>query len=264
MRVSDFSRCEGVALVEPRHRVFEPEDAVGLAEASGAHGGGQVPSLVGVQHDRDVGPDRLADDADALGVGLGRQPADLHLHRAIAVLQVQGRLAPQIVRALAVAIVEARHVGGHPVAERAAQERVDGAADRLALEVPERDVDGAHRGHERALLLPGQGRDAAHRRVGEREEILPDALGVERIVADDQRGDRVENLLHAAQSVRALLEQERAVTLADADVAGVRGQPDDHLAHPADRGGGRPHHLRQRRREEIVSRPVTFIGSPRR
>ena len=47
------------------------------------------------------------------------------------------------------------------------------------------------------------------------------------------------------------LEEERTVGLADPDQARVGRQLDDHLAHPADRVGGRADRLRQRRRQEV-------------
>src|SRR2546428_12778950 len=95
----------------------------------------------------------------------------LHLQRAIALLHVHRRLAYEIVRALTVPVIEARHVCGDPPTERAAQQGVDRAADRLALEIPEGDVDGAD-GRDQGALLPRQCRNAAHAGVGQREQVL--------------------------------------------------------------------------------------------
>ena len=86
------------------------------------------------------------------GVGLGRQTSDLHFHRAVAVLEVHRRFAPEVVRALAVAVVEAGDVGGHARTECPAEELVHGPLRGLAHEVPERDVDGADGGHQLPAL----------------------------------------------------------------------------------------------------------------
>src|SRR5262249_29606822 len=83
------------------------------------------------------------------------------------------------------------------------------------------------------------------------EQILPDALRPERILADDQRRDPFEDLLDRAHGFGAALGQERTVGLADPDEAGVRREPDDELAHAADRRGGRAYGLRQGRGEEV-------------
>src|SRR5262249_29899890 len=196
----------------------------------------QVPALVRVEHDGDVVADRLPDDAYALGVGLGWQTRDLHLHRAIAVLEVHRSLTPEIVRALAVAVVEAGDVGGHARAERPAEELVDGPLRGLAHEVPEGDIDGADGGHELPALAR-EGRDAPHARVGQGEQILPDPLDAGRILADDERCYALEDLADAAHRLRTALGQERTVRLANPDEAGICRELHDELAHAADGRG---------------------------
>jgi hypothetical protein len=212
-----------VALVVPGHRILEPEDVVRLAQTRGAQRARQIPALVRIEHELDVRPDRFADHAHALSVGFGREPRDLYLERAIAVLEVHGGLTPEIIRALAVAIVEAGDVGGHARTQRAAEQGVHGPIRRLAHEIPERDVDGADRRHELAALLR-QRRDAAHARVSQREQVLPDALDAERILADDQRPDALEDLVDRAHALLTTLGQERPVRLADPDEPGVGRQ----------------------------------------
>ena len=61
------------------------------------------------------------------------------------------------------------------VAHLAAQQLVDRHAQRLALDVVERDVDGGHRRREDAL----RGEEAAP------EEHLPDVLDAERVLPDE-------------------------------------------------------------------------------
>ena len=211
----------------------------------------QIPALIRVEHDGDVGADRLPDHADALGVGLGREARHLHLDGAIAVLEVHRRLAPKIVRALAVAIVEAGDVGGHARAKRAAHQRVHGPVVALPMR--------SHSAMSMALMAVtswrrcwrASGRDAAHARVGEGEEILPDALDTERILAHDERRDALEDLVDRAHALRTALGQERPVRLADPDEAGIGREGDDELAHPADRRGGGADRLWQGRGQEV-------------
>ena len=81
--------------------------------------------------------------------------------------------------------------------------------------------------------LAGQRGDAAHARVGQREQVLPDPLDVERVLADDERRDRARGCRRTgAHALRPRLGQERTVRLADAHEAGVGGELDDDLAHP--------------------------------
>ena len=220
------------------------------AELCRAHRRRQIPPLIRVEHDGDVASHRLPDPADSLGIRLGAQSSDLDLDRAISLLHVHGRLANEIVGALAVPIVEARDIGGHPLPEGAAQQCPDGAIDRLALEIPQGDVDGAH-GRDQGALLPRERGNPAHARVREREQVLPDPLGVEWILPHHERRDGGQDVLHGAQAVRALLEEERPVGLADSHVAGIRGEPDDDLAHARDPMGGRADGLGQGRGQEV-------------
>src|SRR5262245_7825446 len=55
---------QGMALVEPGHRVLEPEDVVRRAQIRRARRGGEIPSLVRIEHDRDVVAHRLPDQTD--------------------------------------------------------------------------------------------------------------------------------------------------------------------------------------------------------
>ena len=63
----------------------------------------------------------------------------------------------------------------------AAEEVVDGGVERLALDVPESDVDGGDGGHG----------DGASAPVGSAVEVLPDVLGLEGVTADDAGEDVV-------------------------------------------------------------------------
>ena len=70
-------------------------------------------------------------------------------------------------------------VNQHGLARRAAQQLIDGNAKRLALDVPQRRVDGRDRGH----------RDRAAPPVGAFVEKLPDVLDAACVTSDEQRQD---------------------------------------------------------------------------
>jgi hypothetical protein len=63
------------------------------------------------------------------------------------------------------------------VAGEAAEQLVDRDVERLALDVPEGDVDGGD----------GRGGDVAGREEAASEHLLPEALDLERVLADEER-----------------------------------------------------------------------------
>src|SRR6185295_20325443 len=82
----------------------------------------------------------------------------------------------------------ARGVALAVVTRRSAEQLVHRHAERLALDVPEREVERA----ERVRLL-------AARRVEPRDvHFLPDRFGVERVLADERTGALLERVLRAA------------------------------------------------------------------
>src|SRR4029078_5741528 len=62
-----------------RHRFLEPADAVLLDHAAEPDGGDGIEGVIGVDHQRDVGPDRLTHGARHLGVLVDAE-SDLELH----------------------------------------------------------------------------------------------------------------------------------------------------------------------------------------
>ena len=109
------------------------------------------------------------------------------------------------------------------VAHRAAQQLVDRLAERLAADVPQRDVDGAHAFHGGAA--------AAH--VGEAaEQLVPEPLDVRRILAGDDRADLLQ---HRAQ--RAVRDLGRRGDLAPAGDALVGGHLDEQELAPVGAAG---------------------------
>ncbi len=124
-------------------RLLDPEQAVGLEQLGAADGGVGVPDQAHVQHEVDIVADGPADRLDiaqvlrlALPEGL---PAEFHAGMA-GVDRMPGARHGRL-------DAELEHVGGidpHPVAQRPAEQVDDRAAEGLALEVPERDVDAGH------------------------------------------------------------------------------------------------------------------------
>ena len=77
-------------------------------------------------------------------------------------------------------------VEDHLVPHLAAQQIIDRHAQRLALDVPQGDVDGRDGGREDAL-----GREEAAP-----EEHLPDVFGSHRVLADEQRLEMLDGADH--------------------------------------------------------------------
>ena len=75
-------------------------------------------------------------------------------------------------------------VADNLVTDQAAQQIVDGHIERLALNVPQGDVDGRH----------GRGEDTLRREEATAEEDLPDVLNPEGIHADQD----IAKILHGA------------------------------------------------------------------
>ena len=110
--------------------------------------------------------------------GLGLEPGVSlrlqHLH-----------LVAQLGQRLAVAVVGAGHVAGH-FAAIAAEQAIERQLRHLTDQVPARDVDRGGNADDR-LARPALLARAAL--PGQREELLVDALGRERVHADDELGD---------------------------------------------------------------------------
>ena len=175
--------------------------------------------------------DRVPHRGDAtLGVPDRRQPFERHRRRhrhrlegREAALDHRARELGEALRL--VALVEVLHlaaaevpVEAHVVADAPAPELVAGDAVHLAEEIPERDVDPAHR---------GAADDPA--RVPEvlAEHHLPEVLDPGRVLADDQLGDVLDR---ADDRARVPLERR----LAPAVEPGLVGDhADEHpVAHP--------------------------------
>ena len=157
------------------------------------HGGRDVVVAVGVDQDLDRRADRLAhrgDDVDAqLLAGRRDLAGDVagvirpHLQERVGLERdVAGVDRPPggggvLLGRRAACREPAVGVERHDVAEPAAEQVVDWPAERLALDVPERDVDPAD----------DRGRQAARPQIGGlAEELVPDAVDVGRVLADDE------------------------------------------------------------------------------
>ena len=125
--------------------------------------------------------------------------------------------------ALSLDAVEAGRIGLHARAEGAAEQLVDRRLIELAGDVPQRDVDRADRGHDRAFAAV-VARHVIH--------AVPQHFGVERIGAGDERPQRLVDDsggdLGRLQPLR-----ERLAPAGDAFVGYHLDQRGGALAHPA-------------------------------
>ena len=113
-----------------------------------------------------------------------------------------------------------RGVGAHPVAVRRAEQLEDRLAERLALDVPEGDVEAADR----------VDRDPAPAEVDEAAvHLVPQPLDVQRVLADQHVAQAHRDRVRARRLHERLHELGRRVDLADPGDALVGVDPDDEI-----------------------------------
>ncbi|SRR6266851_4376968 len=116
------------------------------------------------------------------------------------------------------------------------------------------DIDGAHRCHQLAALRHERG-NTAHRGIGQRKQVLPYSLDVERILPNDERANSLQDFVDGAQALGAL-EEKRTMRLADPNQASVGRKLDDDLADLANRLSGRANRFAATARIENTSRAL--------
>jgi hypothetical protein len=122
----------------PAAGLLEPEQVAVGHQAGKADRLGRAPALVGVGGEQEAGPARLPGGAEALGVLLGGQAADLELHPGEAALLDLGHLGGDVgVGAVVAADRDHRQAVAVP-APQAPERPAVGLAER----VPERRVHG--------------------------------------------------------------------------------------------------------------------------
>ena len=235
-------------MVLRRHRLLEPQKPVLLHRAADPDRGRGIVGVVRVRHQPHLRPDRAADQGDPRGVRLDRQQAQLDLDRGDARRRVAfdlgGKLRHHRVRVAEIlGVVAPGPVGHGPVAERAAHQVMDRPVQRLAPDVPERDVDGADRldvgsrpseiAAERVVPLPDP-----HRRV----RRLADQTRAEDV--GDRARDRLSRPVLTAFApaddpvIRGDLHQRagafRKPRLAGIERVGARGRLQDHRLDAGD------------------------------
>ena len=147
-----------------------------------------APALIDVAHEVHIRPDRFADQLGPLhlagGCRLARQ-RELHLHLSKAFRNKQRRRLYDMIQRVSPQERAAR-VSGNALAEPAEQGR-QGLAERLALDIPKRHVDGRE----------GERRDPARTgpTPGRITELLSDGFNTKRIVSDDHRAKLVDREL---------------------------------------------------------------------
>src|SRR3954468_20957692 len=111
-------------------------------------------------------------------------------------------------------------VNRHRVARRTAEQLVDGRAERLALDVPQRHVDRGNRRHRHRPAAP----------VGTLVEQLPDVLDAPRIAPHEQR----QHVIREVTRDRELAAVQRGVAKADQAVDRLEPQRDEIAPGTAD------------------------------
>jgi hypothetical protein len=166
--------------------------------------------VVGVKHQADRRADRLAHGADQALVLLDAE-ADLELDRREALFDVAFDLAHDIVERIAcLQAIGAGRVGSNAAAQGPAHQHMDRRLEVATLEVPERDVDARQGGCDQSLL-PLVAKPVV--------EVLPVALGGERVVADEIAGHGLDHRRIEAGRPEALAPPRRAILRDDLDEA---------------------------------------------
>ena len=225
----------GQALAVPaRDRLLDEIQVERLERADGLERRRAIPALVGVDAERDVGPDGLAQPPDPLDVVSDRVRGCLDLEDAMASRHLLARLGDFGVGALDRERPRERHALAHAPAEQA----VHGNAERFAVEVPERHLDGGAR--------EGIALDATRHLSAQRLDPGGVTAGEpRRDVALDRHRHRFRRLLAPgrAPEARGLAPAGEAIGRLDADEGEIhcfqRGE--GHLVRALDRDIGEDH-----------------------
>ena len=169
-------------IVVPMHRFFKPAriDLRQLLDRGQRHR--QVPAAIDVDHQLGVIADDLAHHPQPLHVFLERERTDLGLERGMPLRLEHMHFIAQLVEVLAVAVIGAGDVTGHPVAVTAEQP-VKRLAGTLANQVPAGDIDRRRGQHQLRLAPALVGGDSL---PGDRDQLAVKPLRGQRVGADDE------------------------------------------------------------------------------
>ena len=164
--------------------------------------------MVGVDHQFDGGADGRPHGAHVGHVGFQPQP-DLHLDRGEALVHIAagrgGQRGGQVGDA---GEVEARGVDTYRRPAHPAQQRSDRLPQQFALDVPQREVDGAQPGNQHAAACIVQAAAV---------QLLPDRGGIERAATDHERGEEAHARGHHVGGTIAFAPAIGAVARGDFD-----------------------------------------------
>ena len=170
-----------------RRRLFQPDHTEILKHASrNGRQLGVVIAVISVHHEVHAVAQRCLGRPDASGVFLDRAPPHTHLNRFEAALGAARQLPCDVVRGLLIVVIGGADVGWHlPVG--AAEQPPERQVSKSRLDVPERDVNRAHRPHHRA---------AAPDVDGSVEHALPQGFDAQRVTAYDKRRQCGDCMMH--------------------------------------------------------------------
>ena len=119
------------------HRFFKPVGIVSLHHTAEPYRRIGVPGVVGIDHELNIRPDRVANSPHPLNVFSQRdtRPAHFHLDGPKAVPDVTFQLRCKLLDSLPLSVVSPRRIDPHPILGTSG-ELPDGLPEYLALEVP--------------------------------------------------------------------------------------------------------------------------------
>ena len=173
-------------------RFLDPIRVVEFEALDVAHGRRQiVPGVVRIQHQLDIGSNRVARRFHARFLLLGRKPPHFHLHCTKTGFCVARHFLAELSRRLAGEIVAAACIRRHGLIHRGAEIFVKRKLGRARIQVPKRTVQDRDRAH-----------DAAGASVQQRllEHALPKAFDEQALAAEQARR---KQLLHGLRDERS-------------------------------------------------------------
>ena len=182
-------------MIVRRHGLLEPGDVVRLELPGELDGGCDLERAVRVDHQLDGGSKPAAGRLHSAHA-VGNRETVVADHAHLGGGEALGRVARELSLRLLARRPAAAGIAAHRAAYRA-ERLVERNAERLRLDVPDRDIDAGNRLHDDAAApaFIGLRHTALERRRAARAVIhlLVDALGEHRVLADDFRCKLVLN-----------------------------------------------------------------------
>src|SRR5579872_507867 len=166
------------------HRLLEPADIQFLDPSPQRNSRHRIIGMIGIDHKPDAVADGGADSARGPDIACNAK-ADFELYSAETLRAVLRRFIGKVVRRITILpAIEPGRICDDLVAHRTTHQPMRRLVEIFALEIPQRDVDAAKTLQDRSLLSV-----VAEPRI----DIMPDELGAQGILSDQQRSQLADH-----------------------------------------------------------------------